>query len=293
MNKENKQNFLIVDAYNILYRAFHANPNFLNSSGTNIGAVYTAFNMIWSCGKYDNIVVVFDGGGDNFRKEIDSNYKSNRSSMPEDLKNQIPIFKEALNALDIKHITPIGVEADDLIGSIAVEKSKYYDVTILSSDKDFRQILNDNIIIYDSMNKISYTKDNLKEKMGIEVNQVIDYLSLVGDNVDNVSGVEGIGKGTALKLLNEFGSIDNIYAKKGSIKFRSMDNFFKAYEDGSIKKAQSLISLDLSLFNSNLNSIENTDITNCSFQPSPDSQILNNFINKYNFNSWRKKSLSI
>lgn len=289
-----KKTLLIVDAYNILYKAYYGNKSYLNKDGINIGAVYTAFNIIWSLGKFDNMIVVFDGGGgENYRKDILQTYKENRSDMEEDLKNQIPIFKEALSALDIKYITPVSAEADDMAASIALYFEKQnYDITILSGDKDFRQIISDNIKVYDSSTKILYDKMTLEEKTLLKPEQIVDYLSLLGDSSDNIKGVEGLGKKTATDLLVKYKNIENIKNNFSSIKFRGStgENFMNDYNNGKITNNKKLITLQTNLFNENINCLENKNFQDyLKLNSFPDSQILNNFIEKYGFYSWRKK----
>src|SRR5690606_31234760 len=137
---------------------------------------------------------VFDGGG-NFRTEIDENYKANRSEMPENLKLQMPYIKEMFEILGWPIYQAEDVEADDVIGTLAKRSSKAgFDTFIISGDKDFRQIVAENLNVWDKMYNILYTPEKVKEVMDIEPKNVVAYLALMGDGVDNVIGVEKVGK---------------------------------------------------------------------------------------------------
>lgn len=251
MNSE-KKDVVFLDAYNLIYRAYHGNQyNLQNEVGLPTNAIYTTVKMLKKIpNSFPNLaycVAVFDGGK-NFREEIDENYKANRKDMPEDLKLQMPYIKQAFKILGWPTIQAENVEADDVIGTLALRASKAnFNTYIISGDKDFRQIVNDNLYVWDTMYDIMYNPNTVKEKMGIEPKNVVPYLAMLGDNSDNVIGIEKIGKGTAAKLLNEYGSLEGIIANKDYIKGKAGENLRAAIENGHLQKNIELISLKLDL----------------------------------------------
>lgn len=250
--EQSKGDFVIIDAYNLIHRAYYGNMNKLtNKDGIPTNAMYTFAKMIQKIPKkFDDlkyIVCVFDGGeGSNFRKEIDPEYKAQRSETPEDLKIQIPYIKEIVNLLGFPILYPNNEEADDIIGTLAVRASKSnFSTYIFSGDKDFRALVNDNIVIIDTMKDIVYNRDKIKEVMDIYPEQVRDYLVLLGDAVDNVPGVEKVGAKTAAKLLNQYQDLEGIKNNLKNIKGVVGENLKKAFESGLIEKNKKLISLKL------------------------------------------------
>jgi DNA polymerase-1 len=243
-----KRDVVFVDAYNLIYRAFHGNQaNMTNPEGLPTNAIYTVTKMLQKLPKQFNdiayCVAVFDGGG-NFRTELDENYKANRKPMPEELKAQMPYIKEAFEILGWPMIQAQDVEADDVIGTLALRAAKAgYNTYIVSGDKDFRQIVKDNLHVLDTMQDVCYDVPTVQEKMGISPENVVSYLALLGDSSDNVIGVDKIGKGTAAKLLNEYGSMDGIKANQDAIKGKAGENLRAAFASGQIDKNIELITL--------------------------------------------------
>lgn len=244
----NKKDVVFVDAYNLIYRAFHGNQSNLTSpEGIPTNAIYTTVKMLQKLPKQFNdiayCVAVFDGGG-NFRTEIDENYKANRKPMPEELKQQMPYIKEAFEILGWPIIQAEDVEADDVIGTLAKRAAKAgFNTYIVSGDKDFRQIVSDNLHVLDTMQDICYDPATVKEKMGVGPENVVAYLSLLGDSSDNVIGIDKVGKGTAAKLLNEYGSMEGIREKQDELKGKVGENMRAAFASGQIDKNIELITL--------------------------------------------------
>lgn len=243
-----KGDVVLIDGYNLMYRAFHGTKNtFQTSYGLPTSAIYTTMNMLKKIPTQFDIqygLVVFDGKGSTFRDELDSEYKANRSPMPEDLKLQIEPLKEGIGVLGWPLITADGVEADDIIGTLAVRAaSKGFNVYIVSGDKDFRALVDDRIKIVDTMYNIIYDREQVFEKMGVYPENVTGYLAMLGDSSDNVGGIDKVGKKTAAKLLNEFGSIDGVIKNVDSIKGIVGQNLKIAIENGALEKALSLIQL--------------------------------------------------
>lgn len=250
MNLENGQDVLLVDAYNLIYRAFHGNQNKLvNAQGIPTNAIFTVARMLLKLPKnFSNLtfaVAVFDGGGGvNFRKELDAEYKANRSDMPEDLKIQMPYIKRAFELLGWPIIQAPNVEADDVLGTMALRaSSKNYNTYIISGDKDFRQIVGDNLHVIDTMHDICYDRETVKEKMGVYPENVAAWLALVGDDSDNVKGVDKVGKGTATKLLEQYGSLQGIIDNKDEIKGKVGENIRIAIDNGQLQKSLELVLL--------------------------------------------------
>lgn len=169
--------------------------------------------------KPDYMAYCFDSKEDGFREELFPDYKANRSEMPEDLIPQMPYFTKIAEALGIPCYARDGVEADDIIGTLATMGAKnHVEVTIVSGDKDFAQLIGPMIKMMDTMKNVIYDVDGVKEKWGIRPDQMIDYLSLIGDASDNIPGVAGVGPKTALKLLDKYPSLDEIYKNIDAIK---------------------------------------------------------------------------
>lgn len=247
-----QKDVVFVDIYNMIYRAYHGNQTKLTSpSGLPTGAIYTTLKMLQKIPQQYNIeyaLAVFDGGKDNFRKELDSEYKANRKPMPDDLIVQMPYIKRAMELLGWPMMQAQEVEADDVIGTMALRAAaKGFNVYIISSDKDFRQLVSSNISIVDTMQDVCYDRATVIEKMGVTPENVTAYLALLGDESDNVKGVEGIGKGTAAKLLNQYGSLNELIKNKDQVKNKVGDNLRLAIENGQLQKSLDLVTLKTDL----------------------------------------------
>ncbi len=219
---------VLVDGSSYLYRAFHALPPLMNSKGKPTGAVYGVASMLKKLitqFQPDYIAVVFDAKGKTFRDELFADYKAHRPSMPNELVQQIEPLHDLIRALHLPMLVIDGVEADDVIGTLAKQgESHGLSVVISTGDKDLAQLVNSHITLINTMSNTSYDRAGVIEKFGIPPELIVDYLTLVGDTSDNIPGVPGVGPKTAVKWLTEFGSLKNIVAQAGSIKGKVGEN---------------------------------------------------------------------
>lgn len=227
----------LVDVSSLFFRAFYAIRPLTSPSGTPVNAVYGFLSMSLKLLREetpDYIAFCFDRPDPSFRKEIDPNYKANRSEMPEDLVPQMPYMRRIGEVLGITCLDRQGFEADDLIGTLARWGEKQnFQVSIVSGDKDFGQLVNGQISLMDTMKNLRMGPAEVKEKWGVSPEQMRDYLAIVGDTSDNIPGVHGIGPKGAQKLLEEFGSLEEIYRNvekvKGSTKDKLIESKDKAF----------------------------------------------------------------
>ena len=213
---------LLVDGSNFLYRAFHGLPDLRTSSGEPTGAIKGFANMlkmIRSMINPDYAACVFDAHGGTFRDEIYDQYKANRPPMPEDLACQVePIFS-MVKAQGWPFLQVPGIEADDVIGTLAKQaEAKGFKVFIATGDKDMSQLVTDNVFILNTMTRQILDVDGVKNKFGVTPDKIIDYLSLMGDAVDNVPGITKCGPKTAAKWVNDFGGLDEIMRRADEVK---------------------------------------------------------------------------
>ena len=223
---------VLVDGSSYLYRAFHAFPPLTNKQGEPTGAMYGVLNMLKSLiaqVEPSHIAVVFDAKGKTFRDELFEQYKSHRPPMPDELRSQIQPLHAMIKALGIPLLSIEGVEADDVIGTLAVQASQAgKHVLISTGDKDMAQLVNDHIMLINTMNNTLLDREGVIEKYGIPPELIIDYLALLGDSSDNIPGVKGVGEKTAIALLQGIGSMQAIYAnldKVAELSFRGAKNF--------------------------------------------------------------------
>ena len=211
----------ILDAYSRIYQVFHAIPMMTSPSGQPTNVIYGLFRdtlNLLRVKKPDYVAVAFDGGGPVFRSEIFADYKATRSAMPEDMRPQIAMARRLFDSFRIPVLMHEGAEADDVIATIAREGARRgLDVTIITSDKDARQLLTDNIRILNLRDNKIIDAEALKSDWGITPEQVVDYLSLTGDSVDNVPGIPGIGPKTATELLQKFGDLETLLANPDKV----------------------------------------------------------------------------
>ena len=243
--EENADNFIIIDGSSYLYRAFYALPNLKTSSGLNSGAIHGFANMLNRIlneysPKY--LVMVFDAKGKNFRHDIYDEYKANRNSMPTELSEQTGAIINLVEALGVMVIQQKGVEADDVIASIArqikIENSK----TIISSgDKDLAQLVDENTILMNNFDSKVLDVEGVKEKFGVRPSQIFDYLCLVGDTSDNIPGVPKVGPKTAVTLLEQYNDLDNIIKNSSQLKGKLKENIESSLE--TIELAKKLVAL--------------------------------------------------
>jgi DNA polymerase-1 len=233
-----KKTLLLVDGSSYLYRAFHAMPDLRavpgDPSSPATGAIRGMINMMERLRKdipADFAVCVFDAKGPTFRDEIYPEYKQNRSPMPDDLRSQIQPIHELVRLMGWKVLDVPGVEADDVIGTLsAVGSSQGIEVVVSSGDKDLAQLVNEHITIIDTMNGKRRDLVGVQEEFGVPASLMLDYQILVGDTVDNVPGVQKVGPKTAVKLLLEYGSLDNLMANADQVKGVVGENLRKAVD---------------------------------------------------------------
>ena len=217
-----KHRLLLVDGSSYLYRAFHAMPDLRNGAGEPTGAIYGMVNMMRRARselKADHIACVFDAKGKTFRDEMYSEYKAHRSPMPEDLVKQIEPIHAMVKALGWPILMVSGVEADDVIGTLACQATEEGWETIISTgDKDLAQLVNPSVTLINTMTNEKLDIEGVIEKFGVPPDRIVDYLSIIGDTVDNVPGVPKAGPKTANKWLAEFGDLDNLMAHADQVK---------------------------------------------------------------------------
>ena len=211
----NQQRMILVDGSSYLFRAFHALPPLTNSKGVNTGAIKGVIGMIrklaadYSDGQ---LVVIFDAKGPTFRNEIYDQYKANRPPMPDELREQIAPIHQIIEAMGLPLLCVEGVEADDVIGTLAQQASAIgREVVVSTGDKDMAQLVNEYVTLVNTMNNTVMDREGVIAKFGIPPELIIDLLALMGDKVDNIPGVAGVGEKTALALLQGLGGIDSIY----------------------------------------------------------------------------------
>ncbi len=219
---EQKEPIILVDGSSYLFRAYHALPPLTNSKGQATGAVFGVANMLKKLlAEYPthHVAVVFDTKSKNFRHEIYPDYKANRPEMPPELASQIKPLHELIEAMGIPLIAIEGIEADDVIGTLAKKATdSHHQVVISTGDKDFAQLVCEKITLINTMSNTHLDEAGVFEKFGVYPQQIIDYLALMGDTVDNVPGVPGVGPKTAVKWLLEYQTLDNLIAHAHDIK---------------------------------------------------------------------------
>ena len=208
---------ILVDGSSYLFRAFHALPPLTNSKGLNTGAAKGVIGMLkrlQADNPNDQLVVIFDAKGPTFRNEIYSEYKANRPPMPEELREQIEPIHNVIRAMGLPLISISGVEADDVIGTLSeMATAEKRPVLISTGDKDMAQLVNDYVTLVNTMTQVVLDRDGVVEKFGVPPELIIDLLALMGDSVDNIPGVAGVGEKTALALLQNLGGISDIYSQ--------------------------------------------------------------------------------
>jgi len=236
---------LLVDGSSYLYRAYHAMPDLRGPDGGPTGALYGMINMLRRLRREINAeysACVFDAKGKTFRDDWYADYKANRPSMPEDLSRQIEPIHVAVRALGWPLVMIEGVEADDVIGTLAVEAEKRgMKVIVSTGDKDLAQLVTDHVTLINTMTNETLDRAGVLAKFGVPPERIVDYLSLIGDTVDNVPGVEKCGPKTALKWLTQYDTLDGIVEHANEIKGAVGDNLRKAL--GFLPMARKLVTV--------------------------------------------------
>ncbi|GIZ14002.1 DNA polymerase I [Capnocytophaga catalasegens] len=252
----NGKKLFLLDAYALIFRGYYAfikNPR-ITSKGLNTSAIMGFMNSLLDVIKRENpdhIAVAFDKGGSHARTELFTEYKANRDETPEAIRLAIPYIHQILNAMQIPIIEKEGYEADDIIGTLAKQaENKGYQVYMVTPDKDFGQLVSENIFIYrpakSGKDAEIWGVEEIKEKFGIEnPEQVIDFLGMMGDAVDNIPGLPGVGEKTAQKLLQEFGSLENLLANTDKLKGKLRENIENNASKGILSKQLARIMLDV------------------------------------------------
>ena len=215
------QRLILVDGSSYLFRAYHALPPLTNSKGLNTGAAKGVIGMIrklMADYEGDQVVVVFDAKGPTFRNEIYADYKANRPPMPEELREQIAPIHSTIRAMGLPLVCVEGVEADDVIGTLSLEASRTgREVVISTGDKDMAQLVDEHVTLINTMNNTAMDRAGVIEKFGVPPELIIDLLALMGDKVDNIPGVAGVGEKSATALLQHLGGVSSIYEQLSAV----------------------------------------------------------------------------
>jgi DNA polymerase-1 len=244
---EKKPRVFLIDGSSYIFRAFFAIPHLSNSKGFPTNATYGFTNMILKVmreQKPDYLAIAFDAPGPTFRHEVFGEYKAHRPSMPENLRPQIPCIKEIVAALGIPTLEEEGYEADDLIGSIAKKlEGEGVDTVIVSGDKDLMQLITPDVTMYDPMKDKTFKIPEVKERFGVPPEKVVEVMGLCGDTSDNIPGVPGIGEKTAARLIEQFGSIEELLKNLDKVKNATMRDNLAHYADQA-RLSRELATLD-------------------------------------------------
>ena len=251
MTEPAPQTLVLVDASGWLFRAYHALPPLTNSKGEPTGAVYGFANMLKRLEKDyapKRIAVVFDAPGRTFREDLYADYKAHRDDTPPDLSAQYPKIVELVEALGLPLLAVSGVEADDVIGTLAkTGEAAGHEVLIVTSDKDMAQLVNARVKLVDTMRNRVMDPAGVVEKFGVPPERIVDYLALIGDTSDNIPGVPLVGPKTAAKWLAEYGSLDAIIASADAIKGKAGENLRAVLGQFPMTRALATIRCDVEL----------------------------------------------
>lgn len=285
-----KKTILLIDGSSFIFRAFYAVKNLTSPSGMPTNAIYGVINMLKQMQKKyttSHWVCVFDAKGKTFRDDIYPEYKANRPATPEELKQQIPYIHKIIADLGIPVIVENRVEADDVIATIAKRyAASGNQIIIATGDKDFAQVVDENVTLVNTMNNEILDIDGVINKFGVRPDQIIDYLSLIGDTVDNVPGVHKCGPKTAQKWLHEYDTLANIMANHQKISGAVGENLRAALE--WLPTAKRLITIDC---NVNVTQLDITNLDNLT-TTQPNYNELVEIFRELNFRTWLKESLA-
>ena len=271
---------LLIDGSSYLYRAFHALPDFRNKADEPTGAIYGVINMLKRARhdlKPDYIACIFDAKGKTFRDEMYAKYKANRPSMPSDLALQIEPLHACIEAMGIPLLVISGVEADDVIATLARKAlEQKFETLISTGDKDIAQLVKPGVTLVNTMTGETLNRDTVKTKFGVYPERMVDFQSLVGDSVDNVPGVEKVGPKTAVKWLDEYGDLDSIIAHSDNIGGKVGENLRKSLEWLPTTRALVTLRDDVEL---------DTNVEDLAYKPEK-KDVLAQLFEKLNFKSW-------
>jgi len=280
MSKKSEKPLVLVDGSSYLYRAFHGMPALTNSRGEPTGAIYGVVNMLRSLLRDiepEHIAVIFDAKGKTFRDDMYKEYKANRPSMPNELRSQVEPIHEIVKAMGLPLMIVDGVEADDVIGTLCVQATAAGMTSLVSTgDKDMAQLVNESVTLINTMTNVISDPAGVEEKFGVRPDQIIDYLALVGDKVDNVPGVNKCGPKTAVKWLAEHGSLEAVMENADNVKGKIGEYLREALEQLPLSKQLVTIKCDVDL-----------DETPESLQrKEPDRKHLRELFAQYEFKTW-------
>lgn len=281
-----RKHLVLVDGSSYLYRAFHAMPSLTNSKGMHTGAAYGITNMLRRLlADYDpsHLAVVFDAKGKTFRDDLYAEYKANRPPMPDEMRQQLDAIRSLVRALGMPLLEIQGVEADDVIGTLAEQGEKGgFDVTISTGDKDMAQLVNKSVTMVNTMDDSRLDPDGVANKFGVAPGQMVDYLTLVGDTVDNVPGVPKVGPKTAVKWLKEYGSLDDIIAHADDIGGKVGENLRECLDRLPLSRQLVTIKCDVEL------DVEPEDL----LRTAPDESLLRDLYADLEFKTWLAEILA-
>ncbi|MDN0123539.1 DNA polymerase I [Yersinia aleksiciae] len=278
---------ILVDGSSYLYRAYHAFPPLTNGSGEPTGAMYGVLNMLRSLllqYRPSHVAVVFDAKGKTFRDELFAEYKSHRPPMPDDLRSQIEPLHQMVKAMGLPLLVVSGVEADDVIGTLAQEAEKAgHSVLISTGDKDMAQLVTPNITLINTMNNAILGPQEVCEKYGVPPELIIDFLALMGDSSDNIPGVPGVGEKTAQALLQGLGGLDSLFSNLDKIPTLT----FRGAKTLSAKLEQNKDVAYLSYKLATIKTDVELDVTCDELTVSPpDDEQLHQLFSRYEFKRW-------
>jgi DNA polymerase-1 len=283
--KKNEQ-LILVDGSSYLYRAFHAIRELSTSKGQPTNAIYGVINMLRRLIKDfqpKHMAVVFDSKGKTFRDDLYDQYKANRSPMPDELREQIEPLHNLIKAMGLPMLIIDGVEADDVIGTLAKQSTEAgMDCLISTGDKDMAQLVNKHVTLMNTMDNTTLDPQGVVDKFGIPPELIIDYLTLMGDSSDNIPGVPKVGPKTAVKWLNQYGSLDDVISNAENIKGKVGENLRDFLEQLPLSRQLATIKCDVEL---------PADPQSLIINP-PDTEQLKTMFGELEFRTWLREVLS-
>ena len=281
-----KKHLVLVDGSSYLYRAFYAMPSLSNSKGMPTGAAYGITNMLRRLlADYDpsHLAIVFDAKGKTFRDDLYSEYKAHRPPMPDEMRQQLDPIRSLVKALGMPLLEVPGVEADDVIGTLAEQGEKAgFGVTISTGDKDMAQLVNKSVTMVNTMDNSRLDPKGVENKFGVAPGQMVDYLTLVGDTVDNIPGVPKVGPKTAVKWLKQYGSLDDIIAHADEIGGKVGENLRECLDRLPLSRQLVTIKCDVDL------GVGPDDLERLA----PDKSLLRDLFSELEFKTWLAEILA-